>query len=85
MGVKSDKYICMYLVLGHDTQNKAQRNNKIKVPSSDPSTKTETGRKSCETYIDFLDKQQIGYKSFSRTLELLDASRFFRFEHLFFA
>ncbi|KAK9025078.1 hypothetical protein V6N11_064977 [Hibiscus sabdariffa] len=29
-------------------KNKAQRNNKIKVPSSDPSTKTEIGRKSCE-------------------------------------
>ncbi|KAK8652034.1 hypothetical protein V6N13_141604 [Hibiscus sabdariffa] len=29
-------------------KNKEQQNNKIKVPSSDPSTKTETGRKSCE-------------------------------------
>ncbi|KAK8600564.1 hypothetical protein V6N12_050417 [Hibiscus sabdariffa] len=37
--------------------------------------KPKSGGRVVKTYIEFLDKQQIGYKSFSRTLELLYASR----------
>ncbi|KAK8971910.1 hypothetical protein V6N11_027679 [Hibiscus sabdariffa] len=36
--------------------------------------KPKPGGRVVKTYIEFLDKQQIGYKSFSRTLQLLDAS-----------
>ncbi|KAK8978739.1 hypothetical protein V6N11_001745 [Hibiscus sabdariffa] len=42
--IKMMGYICWDMI----RKNKSQRNDKIKVPSSDPSTKTEIGRKSCE-------------------------------------
>ncbi|KAK8676584.1 hypothetical protein V6N13_142158 [Hibiscus sabdariffa] len=54
------------LMLGHNTQKLGASEYLKIIPSSDPSTINRNQEEElCTTYIEFLDKQQIGYKSFS--------------------